>query len=115
MPQTTVFDHPSNHLDNPKPTTSHVRGASCLLRLLLSKSAFLIWVLRCGRVVQEETMPQNPLQRALCNNIRLANDKIIASKIKQRKGFTSLMVNTWSMYHPKKDTSRTTEPECVRF
>lgn len=46
-----------------------LRGASRLLQILLSESAYLVWTMR--------------------------NDKITASKIKRNKGFTRLVVNTW--------------------
>ena len=38
---------------NHNPSNTHLRGATCL-QILLSKSAFLIWVLRCDRVIQEK-------------------------------------------------------------
>ena len=36
------------------PRSAHLRGASRLLKILLSELAFLIWVLRCERVIQEK-------------------------------------------------------------
>jgi hypothetical protein len=69
MPQNMASGHPFNHLDNAKLTTpSCPRGY--LLCLLLSKSTFLTWVLRCRRVIPGESHAQqeNPLQKVLRNN-----------------------------------------------
>ena len=74
-----------------------LRGASRLLRILLSESAHLIWVLRCERVIQgrdhNHLETRNKWFHAI--NKRLTVDKINASTIKRNKGFTTLVVNTW--------------------
>ena len=76
---------------------THLRGASCLLQILLSESAYLIWSLRCERVIGGRThSPQEIKARWLRTiNTRLTDDKITATKIKSNKGFTNLVVNTW--------------------
>jgi len=53
--------------------------------------------MQCERVIQEkEHNDQEIRSRWLCTiNIRLTDDKIIATKIKHSKGFTNLVVNTW--------------------
>jgi len=76
---------------------SRTQGASRLLRILISESAHLIWVLRCERVIQERQHGENKIKarwlRAI--NARLTNNRITATRIKREKGFTNLIVNTW--------------------
>ena len=36
-------------------SNDHYKGAACLLQILISKAAHLIWVMRCKRVIQEQT------------------------------------------------------------
>ena len=84
---------------NPTPPqrNSRTQGSSRLLRILVSESAYLIWVLRCERVIQERQHNENEIKarwlRAI--NARLTNDRITATRIKREKGFTTLIVNTW--------------------
>jgi ribonuclease HI len=79
------------------PKTSRIQGTSRLLRILISESAHLIWVLRCERTIQERHHEENEIKarwhRAI--NTRLTNDKITATRVKREKGFTNLIVNTW--------------------
>ena len=76
---------------------AHLKGASRLLHILLSESAFLIWVLRCERVIHEKIHSYQEIQSRWLRTIneRLTEDKITATKIKRNKGFTNLIVNTW--------------------
>jgi len=76
---------------------SHLRGASRLLKILTSESAFLIWALRCERVIHEKNHTHQEIKSRWLNiiNSRLTEDKIAASKIKRNKGFTTLVSNTW--------------------
>ena len=76
---------------------AHLRGASCLLRILISESAHLIWALQCDRVIQEKVHNHLEIRNKWLNAIdkRLTDDKITASTIKRNKGFTTLVVNTW--------------------
>jgi len=77
--------------------SAHLRGASRLLKILVSESAFLIWALRCERVIQEKNHNHQEIKARWLYiiNSRLTNDKIAASKIKRDKGFTLLVSNTW--------------------
>jgi len=43
-----------NQNPNQNPSNAHLRGTTRLLQILLLESAFLIWVLRCERVIQEK-------------------------------------------------------------
>ena len=87
--------HPNNRERNNG--NSHLRGATRLLRILITESAYLIWVLRCERVIGEKNIHERGIRsrwlRAI--NLRLTNDKLIATKKKRKKGFTNLVVNTW--------------------
>ena len=76
---------------------AHLRGASRLLQILLSESAYLVWTTRCERVIHGKIHNQQQIRSKWLHaiNSRLTNDKITASKIKRNKGFTRLVVNTW--------------------
>jgi len=68
-----------------------------LFQILLSESAYLIWVLRCERVIQEKTITNREIKarwyRAI--NDRLTIDKVTATKIIRTKEFTKLVEGTW--------------------
>jgi len=93
----SCLNTPQANNQEQNPRSALERGASRLLLILLSESAFLIWVLRCERVIQEKDhTPQEIRSRWLrAINTRLTDDKITATKIKRNKGFTNLVVNTW--------------------
>ncbi|KAG1839037.1 hypothetical protein DFJ58DRAFT_644578, partial [Suillus subalutaceus] len=57
-------------------------GASRLLRIIISESAYLIWVLRCERVIQGILQDEEKTKRRWMNAIdkRLQLDRVIASK-----------------------------------
>ena len=76
---------------------AHLRGAFHLLQILLSESAYLVWTMCCERVIHRKIHNQQEIRLKWLHviNSRLTNDKITASKIKQNKGFTRLVVNTW--------------------
>ena len=73
------------------------RGPTRLFQIILSESAYLIWVLRCERVIQEKTIHEGEIQarwyRAI--NERLTIDKVTATKIKRNGNFTRTVVETW--------------------
>ena len=79
------------------PKSAYLRGASRLLKILISELAFLIWALRCERVIQEKNHNNQEIRLRWLHviNLRLTKDKIAASKIKRNKGFTILVSNTW--------------------
>ncbi|KAG1841801.1 hypothetical protein DFJ58DRAFT_688478 [Suillus subalutaceus] len=74
------------------------RGASRLLRIIISESAYLIWVLRCERVIQEIPQDEEKIKRRWMNAIdkRLQLDRVTASKIKRNKKTYNLVHSTWS-------------------
>ncbi len=73
------------------------RGSTRLLQILISESAHLIWVLRCERAMQNKShTAQEARARWLRQiNIRLTDDKIIATKVKRDKASTRLVKDTW--------------------
>ena len=66
--------------------------------------AYLIWVLRCRRVIQGKQHTKNEVEgrwlRAI--NERLTIDEITTTKIKRNKGFTKHVVDTWEQALKKK-------------
>ena len=73
------------------------QGPSWLFQILLSESAYLIWVLRCERVIQEKPLSDEEIrarwQRAI--NERLTIDKVTATRIPRTNRFTKLVEDTW--------------------
>ena len=72
-------------------------GPTRLLQIILSESAYLTWVLRCERVIQEKTLHESEIKGRWLRviNERLTINKITATKTKRNNGFTNLIVNTW--------------------
>ncbi|KZT20340.1 hypothetical protein NEOLEDRAFT_1229536 [Neolentinus lepideus HHB14362 ss-1] len=72
-------------------------GASRLLQILISESMYLIWVLRCERVIQQRTHSTKSIASRWTNaiNRRLHVDRITACKIKRCPKKTKLVNATW--------------------
>ncbi|KAG1814854.1 hypothetical protein DFJ58DRAFT_644036, partial [Suillus subalutaceus] len=68
-----------------------------LLRILISESAYLIWVLRCECVIQGVTQTDKQIMRRWTKTIdnRLQLDRMLASKTKRNTKFTNLIQSTW--------------------
>jgi hypothetical protein len=85
------------------------KGATRLLQILISKSAHLIWVLRCERVIQDRTQNRahttNEIhQRWLRSiNARLTEDRITATRIKRDKQSFQKIRNTWEYVLKKQE------------
>ena len=73
-------------------------GRSRLLRILLSESAHLIWVLRCERVIQGTNHSVNAIINRWTNKInhRLTLDRFIATKWNRKPITQKLVENTWT-------------------
>ena len=73
------------------------RGPTRLFQIILSESAYLIWVLRCERVIQEKPLTEGEIKarwyRAI--NDRLTINKTTATKIVRTNRFKKLMDGTW--------------------
>ncbi|KAH8978485.1 hypothetical protein EDB92DRAFT_1821511 [Lactarius akahatsu] len=83
-----------NQAERNRPNLS---GPNRLLHILISESAYLIWVLRCERSIQLKTHSvqeiRNRWLRAI--NERLTNDKIIATRIKRNGAMMMSVDSTW--------------------
>jgi len=83
--------------NNEQNGSGFLKGPTRLLQIIISESAYLIWVLRCERVIQSKEHSEDEIQgrwlRAI--NERLTTDKITAIRIIRKDGFTTLVVNTW--------------------
>ena len=73
------------------------KGANRLLQILVSEAAHLVWVLRCKRVIQQQTHTMQEIRARWWKvvNRRLMEDKITATHIKRSKLFTLLVEATW--------------------
>jgi hypothetical protein len=73
-----------NENDQQNRKSTH-QGPSRLLQIILSESAYLIWVLRCKRVIQERQHTDHEIQGRWLwvINERLTIDKLTATKIKR--------------------------------
>ena len=85
---------PNNNTPQPK---RNYQGALRLLRILISESAYLIWVLRCERAIQGKNHSVNETQKRWLQSInkRLTEDKIIATTIKRDDAHTRKARTTW--------------------
>ena len=89
------------------------QGLSQLLQILISEAAYLVWVLRCERVIQGKHLSENEIRNRWLRNInkRLTNDKITATRIRRDDGFTNLVVNTWE---PTLEKERALPPNWIK-
>ena len=78
-------------------TSAKLKGATCLLQILTSEAAHLIWVLRCKRVIQNKNHTRNEIglrwHKAI--NRRLTEDKINATMVTWKLPFSQLVKATW--------------------
>ncbi|KAI0037636.1 hypothetical protein FA95DRAFT_1671746, partial [Auriscalpium vulgare] len=81
--------------DNPQPKRN--KGATRLLRILISESAHLIWVLRCERAIAGKTHSHEQIIRRWTNKIndRLNIDRNIAHKILRLPSAYDRAHRTW--------------------
>jgi ribonuclease HI len=77
------------------------RGARRLLQILLSEAAYLIWVLRCERVIGDSNEERIHTDREIQTrwlrviNARLTEDKITATKVKRDEKSLHRVKETW--------------------
>ncbi|KAG1856507.1 ribonuclease H-like protein [Suillus tomentosus] len=83
--------------NNDKEANDKTKGAARLLRILISESAYLIWIIRCDSTINEKTYTTDTIIKRWTNRInnRLQLDRISANKIIRTKKFTKLVTNTW--------------------
>lgn len=77
---------------------SDKRGRDRLLQILISEAAHLIWVTRCERVINERSHAEEEIKMRWLKaiNLRLTEDKIIATKIRRAKTSIKLVKSTWA-------------------
>ncbi|KAI0044499.1 ribonuclease H-like protein [Auriscalpium vulgare] len=82
--------------DNPNTLKPH-KGASRLLKILVSETARLIWVLRCDRAINGTIVSAHSAARRWHNKIteRLITDRIVATRKNRRSTTIGLMQATW--------------------
>ena len=73
------------------------QGATRLLKILISESAYLIWTLRCERTIcgKDHTEREVTASWRKIINRRLSEDKTTATKVLRRKSYISLVKSTW--------------------
>jgi hypothetical protein len=88
---------PQNQNERNPRTIATQKANTRLLQILISESAHLIWVLRCERIIQEETHSDDEIRARWLRKIneRLTCDRITATKIVRNKTYTNLVKNTW--------------------
>ncbi|KAG1744361.1 hypothetical protein EDB19DRAFT_1632724, partial [Suillus lakei] len=74
------------------------KGASRLLRILISESAHLIWAIRCDITINGTIHSAKTIRSRWTTTInkRLQNDRLTARKINRTKTFENLITATWS-------------------
>jgi hypothetical protein len=79
-------------------------GATRLAVILISEAAYLIWTLRCDRVINNRSHSTNEVESAWRRaiNRRLAEDVITATKISRQDDFIKLVKSTWMKALQKK-------------
>ncbi|KAG2743962.1 RnaseH-domain-containing protein, partial [Suillus brevipes Sb2] len=96
----TILGCGNINLTQPQPDNEqlHDKGASRLLRILISESAHLIWVLRCEKTIRgTECSPQTITKRwTSIINKRLQIDRLTARKINRTLTFQNLVTATWT-------------------
>ena len=67
------------------------------MQIIISESAYLIWVIRCERVIRGETHNAREIRARWLKTInkRLTEDKIIATTIKRDSTHIRRVKNTW--------------------
>ena len=81
--------------DPPTPTIN--AGVTRLAKILVSEAAYLIWTLRCDRVINDHQHSENEVGAAWRRviNRRLAEDAIMATKVIRWNEYTKLITRTW--------------------
>jgi len=89
---------PDNDDPNDQRKANAKRGASRLLRILISESAYLIWTLRCECTIRGTSHTQDNITKRWLNTLsqRLQIDRAIASKTRRTSKATNLVHSTWT-------------------
>ncbi|KAH9022517.1 ribonuclease H-like protein, partial [Lactarius deliciosus] len=83
--------------DRAERNRTNLSGPNRLLHILVSESAYLIWVLRCERVIKLKIHSAQEIKNRWLKaiNERLTNDKITATKIKRSNAMVQSVDSTW--------------------
>ncbi|KAG1813448.1 hypothetical protein EV424DRAFT_1299676, partial [Suillus variegatus] len=83
--------------ENPRPLVM-TKGASRLLRILVSESAYLVWTLRCEQAIRGQTYTDENVTKRWANTInqRLQLDRAVASKTRRTLKAVMQVLNTWA-------------------
>ena len=86
-------ENPLQHTDAPTMNP----GATRLATILISEAAYLVWTLRCDRVINERQHTIGEVESAWRRavNRRLSEDAIVATKVARREEYTKLVISTW--------------------
>ena len=73
------------------------RGTTRLLQILISESAYLIWVLRCERAIDNKTHTEMEIEKRWLRaiNKRLTEDKITATRVRRDRSHIHKVKSTW--------------------
>ncbi|KAI0047926.1 ribonuclease H-like protein, partial [Auriscalpium vulgare] len=90
-------DEPPPGEPPPGPPVRH-KGATRLLRILISEAAYLIWILRCARVIEGRTLsaPAITTRWERTMNDRIKTDRLIAIKSKRTQKALATVHATWT-------------------
>ncbi|KAG1761438.1 hypothetical protein EDD22DRAFT_980194 [Suillus occidentalis] len=86
-------NEPDNNQNN-KP----LKGASRLLRIIVSESAHLIWAIRCDSTINGTIFTKQTITKRWTTNInkRIQLDRLTARKINRTPAFEQLVTSTWT-------------------
>ena len=89
---------PTRNNQRQRKKTMH-HGPTQLLQILLSESVYLIWVLRCERVIQEKTITEREISTRWHHaiNERLTIDEVTTTKLIRNRKYTELIKGTWEL------------------
>ena len=73
------------------------KGATRLLKIIISEAAYLIWTLRCAKAIRGQDHSQNEVEAAWRSviNRRLTEDKVLATKVLRKSPYINTVKNTW--------------------
>ncbi|KAH9161884.1 hypothetical protein EDB89DRAFT_1812507, partial [Lactarius sanguifluus] len=73
-------------------------GATRLLRIIISESAYLIWTLRCNRTIRDKTYTEREIEQTWLRaiNRRLSEDRMTATKLLKKPYYINIVKNTWN-------------------
>ena len=91
----TATNQRHRHTTNPGPQVN--AGATRLIKILLSESAYLIWTTRCERIIRGIEPSERAMKATWRNaiNRRFSEDVITAMKVLRRQNHTKLIKHTW--------------------